>query len=390
MQYYPISQSGRFDIEPIPLQSLEVGDTVSLDLNGFLTAGAPSVAWTLDGGSLPPGLSMSSAGILSGTVSGFGGAYVVQVRADAGAFGVAAQGVAFSIPQQGGGGGGGGEDGWAAGTGGEVFEYVDADGVAWRAHRFTASDQFVVSRPGLLEVLLVAGGGGGGANSSNVPSGGGGGGGVVRRTLRVVSAGAEPITVGAGGSGAWGAGVTNGSDTSAFGLTALGGGAGAAQWTMKDGAAGGCGGGAIGAANFAGNEVGFGGSAIASIPGSEWCGQAGGSSAVHATIASRRAAGGGGFSQRGSASAGGGDGYYCTFFGFPAWYAGGGGGGCGQNITALPGGQGGGGNGGRGTATASSGVQNSGGGGGGFGTSSSTSVVGGSGGSGVAGVRYRV
>lgn len=384
MEFYPISQSGRFDIDPIPLLELEVGDTVSLDLNGFLTRGAPSVVWSVDGGALPAGLSLSAEGLLGGEVLG-DGVYIIQAKADAGAYGVATQGVAFLVPVEETGGGGTGEV-WAAGFGGEVFDYTDTAGVAWRAHRFLGTDQFVGSKVGLVETLIVAGGGGGGSNNSNVPGGGGGGGGVIRKRVAILAQG-YTMQVGAGGSGAHGVGA-NGSNSSAFGLTALGGGAGASTFAKKNGEDGGCGGGAIAADAVNEGRIGYGGSGLASIPGSEWCGQNGGTGTINTVVADRRAGGGGGFSQRGQAHYGG-DGYLSDMLGTAVWYSGGGGGGNGTTNPVRPGGQGGGGTGGRGTGLPTSGAQNTGGGGGGCGTITSTAISAGAGGSGVIIVRYK-
>lgn len=220
MEYYPIPQSGRFDIEPFPLLELTFGQIVTLDLNEFLTGGAPSVVWSVDGGELPPGISLTEEGILSGAATGFG-AYVVQVKADAGALGVATQGLGFKLPAQ-----TGDNTVWATGTGGTVVNYSDSLGTSWRAHIFNGAGNFGATTAGAVEALVVAGGGGSGNG------GGGGAGGVITRGVvrLLLSAGTYPVVVGAGGA----PGTTafgnrygrKGSDSSFAGLVASGGGGG--------------------------------------------------------------------------------------------------------------------------------------------------------------------
>ncbi|MGI5868912.1 MAG: glycine-rich domain-containing protein, partial [Kiritimatiellia bacterium] len=115
-------------------------------------------------------------------------------------------------------------------------------------HTFGGSGTFTVtSGEGTMEVLIIAGGGGGAVGQG----GAGGAGGVVYREALPVSARTEPyaIVVGAGGIGALCAedsgtvvrSNTSGGNSSAFGLTAIGGGRGAP--VGSNGAAGGSGGG---------------------------------------------------------------------------------------------------------------------------------------------------
>jgi len=92
------------------------------------------------------------------------------------------------------------------------------------------------------QVLVVAGGGGGGSRHG----GGGGAGGLINNTNVGVTGGTYPVVVGGGGSGTANGSVAsedtavNGSNSSALGLTAIGGGAGRG---VSPGAAGGSGGG---------------------------------------------------------------------------------------------------------------------------------------------------
>ena len=92
--------------------------------------------------------------------------------------------------------------------------------------KMTRSGTLTVTEPGEIEILLVGGGGGGGANWINSGKtyygGGGGAGGVIHKTAFQVTAGEWEVAIGAGG--AIGA---NGGKTTAFGMTAWGGGCGA-------------------------------------------------------------------------------------------------------------------------------------------------------------------
>jgi len=145
-------------------------------------------------------------------------------------------------------------------TGGTTLEYTSG-GKKYRTHTFTSSGSFVVSEVGsdpTIDFIIVAGGGGGGRDIG----GGGGAGGYLSSYIisgsqssplsKVnVSAQTYTITIGGGGVGSVGtADGTNGSNTTAFGLTASGGGRGgtlrqgfidpqAAQSAGKDGGSGG-------------------------------------------------------------------------------------------------------------------------------------------------------
>lgn len=92
--------------------------------------------------------------------------------------------------------------------------------------KMTQSGTLTVTEPGEIEILLVGGGGGGGANWINSGKtyygGGGGAGGVIHQVSFQVTAGEWEVAIGAGGA----IGV-NGGKTTAFGMTAWGGGCGA-------------------------------------------------------------------------------------------------------------------------------------------------------------------
>jgi hypothetical protein len=131
-------------------------------------------------------------------------------------------------------------------TGGQITEY-SSGGINYKVHKFTGLDNFqVLSGSGTLDYLIVAGGGGGGGQTTgSYYAGGGGAGGLLQGSIST-SVGVYPVSVGAGGS----AGVsstlaTNGSNTIALGLTAVGGGYGGRGGNSNNtgGGAGGSGGG---------------------------------------------------------------------------------------------------------------------------------------------------
>jgi hypothetical protein len=142
------------------------------------------------------------------------------------------------------------------------------NGVLYRVHTFTANGNFVVGPAGLLsaddllagldvEFMILAGGGGGGSANNASAGGGGGGAGGIRFGGMTLAPGSYPIVIGAGGAGGltgFNPGV-NGGDSSAFGLTATGGGGGGY----------GSSGGAGGAGNNGGNGGGGGNSAAGGI-----------------------------------------------------------------------------------------------------------------------------
>ena len=111
----------------------------------------------------------------------------------------------------------------ASPTGGVITTYTDS-GTDYTVHSFlSGTTNFVTTKAGTIDYLLVGGGGGGGG--SNIP-GGGGAGGLLTATGHSLAIGTYPIVVGAGGVGvnmSTGAGGTAPS-TTAFGLTAVGGG----------------------------------------------------------------------------------------------------------------------------------------------------------------------
>lgn len=259
-------------------------------------------------------------------------------------------------------------------TGGSIG-YMEENGDIYKVHIFKESDDFVVTEAPTgrqIEYLVVAGGGG--ANT-----GGGGGGGLLSGSL-TPDITVYNIVIGAGGPGrgqtGWSEnGDEDGNDTTAFGLTAIGGGGGFAG----DGGSGG------GAYRTSGGADGGSGT-----PGQ---GNDGGNNASGATDGG----GGGGASTAGGVGVAG-NGATWTLpasiatshnvgevIGSDVWFAGGGGGGAQTgNSPVYEGGNGGGGDSDGGSGGQSA-LPNSGGGGGGLSTSG---TVGGNGGSGVVIIRY--
>lgn len=273
----------------------------------------------------------------------------------------------------------------------------------------------ISGKSGVIDVLAVGGGGGG----ATCFGGGGGGGAVVERHDVAVMPGDYEITIGAGGiKGYESSGVCTeagkGGDTSAFGITAPGGGAGGLWgWSheLNVGATGG-GAGAIGINNiyvaknglYRGGEyfsiagapgtagLGYGGGACTNVP-HKWTSFGGGGGG----------AGGPGGDARGCSVAGGYDGMagaggigVCSIItGEPLWYGGGGGGGANRCIGRAEGGKGGGGRGSVGYGRETESLPEAGkdftggGGGGGSSVNGNAFYPGGAGGCGIVIVRYR-
>lgn len=244
------------------------------------------------------------------------------------------------------------------------------------------TDSFNTYAPGEMEVVVVGGGGSGGGSIG----GGGGAGGFIEQTVQL-EAGEYIINVGAGGASAQPeeAGET-GEDSTAFGLTALGGGGGAAvqtDGTIMSPLLGGSGGGAtINDITGTAQQSGALGAAGQGNPGGD---------SHTAPSSSAAAAGGGGAVTSGSDGAlnnggDGGAGIASTITGTGTFYAAGGGGAAPENQTPGAGGSNIGGTGSAGTTISTEGEQNTGSGGGG--NYSLTTGESGEGGSGIVIVRY--
>jgi len=232
--------------------------------------------------------------------------------------------------------------------------------------------QIVTQAPYTATYILVAGGGGSGGNGG----GGGGGGGLLANSVTLTVGTEYTITIGAGSaaSNAPTAGLRGG-NSSAFGVTVVGGGNGGAgngaDAEFVRGKNGGSGGGAHRV-----QTVGTG------VAGQGFAGGQGTGSGVS------NAGGGGGAGAVGSNATGtdiggiGGIGFQSSITGTAIYYAGGGGGGGGASGGGA-GGLGGSGAGGAQSVSGANGTANLGGGGGGGGDSSFVSTAGGNGGSGV-------
>ena len=95
-------------------------------------------------------------------------------------------------------------------------------GEKWRVIEFLFSGTLTVNRAVQPFRVLVVGGGGASKYSTNSAQGGGGAGGILTDEALSLTPGAHTVTIGAGGTD-----LQNGENTTAFGLTAIGGGHGA-------------------------------------------------------------------------------------------------------------------------------------------------------------------
>ena len=345
-----------------------------------------TITHTISAGALPSGVSLNTNGTLTGTVgSSQAGNFTFTVQAATSNYTINRQFI-MSVA--------------VLPTGGNVT----TDGT-YRIHTFTSSGTFTTAFNAGVE-LLVVGGGGGGAGTF---AGGGGAGGVVHDPSgATMTSGSYTITVGQGGIGGLGWQNPNGmrgntgTDSSAFGLTAKGGGGGGAfDWTYSNANSqqvaqvGGCGGGGgpvqgnmtdsarFGAASNQGN-----------FSGATSYGTSGGNGQSAAQLTSYYGGGGGGASQAGvnavTVAGAGGAGQAVSISGSSVTYAGGGGGSS-QGGTAGAGGAGGGGAATSVSSAAQGGTNGLGGGGGAAGyNGSSNARLGGTGGSGVVIIKYNL
>lgn len=259
---------------------------------------------------------------------------------------------------------------------------ISVDGYTYRTHTFTSigSDDFIVTREGEVDFLLVAGGGAG----SDTGSGGGGG---VLQGRTTIKTGIHKVQVGYGGANVPDNSTEpggNGGNSSFAGFTAFGGGGGGSGFASPYIASrGGSGGG--GGSNNPSDTQGFG---DRGVPGQ---GHRGGDGNTGGDWEAGGGGGGGlpGFNAFSTTKAGdGGTGISSLITGSVEFFAGGGGGATG-NVDNGRGGLGGGGSGEAsqlGNASMEDGVPNTGGGGGGEWGGQRT----GSGGSGIVIIRYRI
>lgn len=278
---------------------------------------------------------------------------------------------------------------------GGTITYVTIGSDTYRIHAFTAAGTSTLFLPETVEcdVLLVAGGGGGGGSGGSGASGAGGGaGGLILELNKTISPGSYSIVVSDSSQSInpdFDLQGPDGGDTSAFSLTAVGGGGGGSR---VDGDANGRDGGSGGGEGSQGVTTSYG-------SGTSGQGNRGGLNGFSGDGGEPNASGGGG----GAGGVGGdglddnysGDGgagldmsaYFTTSFGESGYFAGGGGGGRPGSVTNGfgSGGIGGGADGGNNDAPASA-MANTGGGGAGAGGNYRA----GKGGSGIVLIRYRV
>ena len=362
-----------------------IGTLNSGDVNPTLSAvtatdpDGDAITYSISAGSLPDGLSLSSAGAITGTAGALtAGTSTFTVSAATSGQTITRQ---FTITRT--------NNLFVAASGGDTTA-TQGD---YKVHTFTSSGTFTVSCAGnsggsnSVEYLVVAGGGGAGADN-----GGGGGAGGFRTNYPSpatgglsVAAQAYTVTVG-GGGGASNPGQ-RGSNSVFSTITSTGGGGSPSCNQGNTNGPGGSGGG--------GAQHGHGGGTGNTPPVSPPQGNPGHPGSPNPG----GGGGGGGAGQAGLAYSGesggsGGSGSANSITGSSVTYAGGGGGGCGQlnNANGGGGGSGGGGRGGGGGSGTGSGsggepgTANTGGGGGGGGQ---CPQQGGSGGSGIVVVRYK-
>lgn len=270
-----------------------------------------------------------------------------------------------------------------AATGGTITTAGD-----YTYHTFTTSGTFAVTSGSRdIDYLVVAGGGGGGgvAPTGGYHAGGGGGGaGGYRTGTAEAFSESTTVTIGAGGTTS-SYEPTNGVNTSAFGLSAVGGGKGSTGGSSIAATNGGSGGGAGRDIQTIGQGTAGQGSNGGANTGQNSAGGGGGASA-----AGQAAQGAGGADSSGR----GGNGGNGTAWLNGTYYAGGGAGGNGNQTSSSVAGVGGLGGGGNGRAwesatTGFAATANTGGGGGGAcAYNSAVGTYGGAGGSGIVIVRY--
>jgi hypothetical protein len=336
-----------------------------------------NITYSVQSGSLPSGLSLSSGGVISGTPN-INAAATFTVRAtDTGNNYVDR---VFTLSP--------------TASGGTISTFG-----SYRIHAFTTTgaNTFTVNKSITADYMLIAGGGAGGAA-------GGGAGGLMFAQNVSTAANTYTFTVGSGGVAqipvTGGAGQSNDKDglptyvtPTISGVSQANGGQGAWGWDFQPTTTNGVwGSGAGGPQSSSGPYTGGGYTSGQGNPG-------GGDPS--STTAPYPGAGGGGAGAAGQATSGnttsgnGGAGrdmssYYGTSYGVAGWFAGGGGGS--THTTPVSAGTGGQGGGGAGASTVSmngvSGTTNTGGGGGGY--TNTTNILSGSGGSGIVLVRYLI
>jgi hypothetical protein len=346
-----------------------------------------TLTYSITSGTLPSGLSLSSSGLISGTITANPGTYSFTVGVSDGANTTQTRSFSIIVPSP-------------LVTGGTL-----SSDATYYYRTFTGNSNFVLSGNNLTtDVFIVAGGGPGGG------AGGGGAGGVRALSSISLTPGTYPAVIGSGGAGTSSSGgpttyTSLGTNSSFNNISATRGGGGGGYTLDLNGTSGGSGGG--GGNQGGGVLSGSAGNSGGYNPVEGYAGGSGG--AINFTNGGGGGAGGVGGNSTTSRSGDGGIGIQSAISGTNFYFGGGGGGGAQGNFTAGNGGNGGGGagqasagntsgtpgaglnsggtaqSGGSASSYAGAGGANTGGGGGGMGTSVGTS---GNGGSGIVVVRY--
>ena len=199
-----VNQTPSWNTAAGSLGTFTEGQSVSIQLSATDPEGT-SLSYTVTSGALPTGVTLSSSGLISGTLPGISTntTYSFTVTVSDGANSSVRT---FTIAST----------ALVEVTGGTL---VTSDPTYfYRIFSTTGSSSLVVSNNSLAVEYLLIGGGGGGGNSYG---GGGGGCGGINSGTTTLSPDSYSIVVGAGGGS-----VTSGSSTTAFGYTAGGGGNG--------------------------------------------------------------------------------------------------------------------------------------------------------------------
>ena len=137
-----------------------------------------NITYSVSSGSLPTGLSLSSAGLISGTLNASPNTYSFTITASDGTNSAVSR--AFSL---------------------QVLKTITGGTIttsgSYTIHAFTGTSTFQTNVPLTADLMIIAGGGPGGGNLG----GGGGAGGYQYLTSQSISSGSYNIVVGAGGAG---------------------------------------------------------------------------------------------------------------------------------------------------------------------------------------------
>ena len=201
-----------------------------------------AITYSITSGALPAGLSLSSAGLISGTVTASPATYTFIVSASDGSNTAVARSFSINVP-------------FPSVSGGTL-----SSDSTYYYRTFTGTGNFIVSANTLnADVAIVAGGGAGGGagNGGSDGAGGGGAGGFVLATGSSLSPNTYLASVGGGGSSVGQSTQGTPGTNSTFGTTftnAIGGGGGGSEGGVREGGAGGSAGGGGGYSGAGGTK----------------------------------------------------------------------------------------------------------------------------------------